>query len=644
MDLAGRLVLPDPTKAVLFDMDGVLLDSLGLDFAIVNMLLARHAGTGATVSMDLIRSLFALHPPEFWSQILLRVAEETGDTGVAGHHAAILAEYEEARRGAVFETLPGIPEILKAARERGLLLAVVSNNAAADVDTILERAGIRGAFDLVAGNDHGNLAQKPAPDTYLFAAQTLGVSPGACAVIEDSLIGAEAGRHAGCHTVAVSTGGHGFETLERSGFAHAVYSGFSVNRLSLVPGEVTKKRILTPNDFVSHMVEHVAWRLGAGIDLQWNNNSWAALGRLLGERVLETGGPLRPAAAIGMIDDGSAEVSLVPGDKGLALETAGGLSLGWFLSLRAEQAVDGVPMTRLLDGMAKGLGAGIHVRVCGMEDPHHTWEAVFRGAGVALAKARMPKTESLSAPAPAERAGTTGKPEPRGTGDLEVVEVSRLKTRVRRRTAESVVEAALDFTCPCGASLTATTGPSVRVTGLSILLDILARELGARLEVEFTASRLSSSHVAAEDTGLVLGRALKEMVLWRMEETGVNGAGSSVDTPADLDTQAFRAAVSVEGRKSVKFVPFSGDYQALRERFLIGHTVCGDLFTEDLDDFLEGLCNGLSAGLVVHAARDAAPEEGWRELFAGLGRALREALSENPARRGVPPGVKATMA
>ncbi|MFP4477528.1 MAG: HAD-IA family hydrolase [Desulfatibacillaceae bacterium] len=635
MELANRMTLPGGTRAVLWDMDGVLLDTLGLDFRVVNKLLAEVAGIDAEVDREFIRSIFAYHPPEFWERILARVEENTGATGLARYHEAILERYNNARAGEVFDVLPGVEEILDAGRAAGLAMAVVSNNPTEDNRTILERAGILNRFDLVVGNDEPGLEKKPAPDTYLHAAMTLGVPAGHCVVVEDSILGAEAGNRAGAYTVAVATGGHDVRSLRESGWPDVVYSSFSENRLEFAFGDVTRKTITTPNDFVSHMVEHIAWRLCTSMDVAWNNTDWRLLGERIGRDIAGFDRLADEGAALGMIDDGSAEVMVRAGGEGLELEGAGGLFLDWFLSLRAEQAENGRPMTELLEGLSLGLGIGIFVRVCSVEDPHHTWEGVFRSVGIALSAMYTPRPEAAAEPSEIEYLERAG--------EVSVLARSADYAEVARATAESEVRVSVGFLPDAPSGYSFATGPTVDVGGLGELLGLLAENMGARLRVDFSATKLASSHVVTEDVGLVVGRALKEILLLRMTGRGVNGAGSSVVSATDLISDPVRVGVSIEGRKFLKFIPFSGNYQALREQFLIGRTICGNLFTEDLDDFLDGLCGGLSASVVVHVERDVEPEEGWRMLFANLGRALAMAFAPNPYRKGVSPGVKATL-
>lgn len=89
-------------------------------------------------------------------------------------------------------------ELIRALRARGVRTAVVT--ASRNGEAILRAAGLTELFDArVDGNDAARLglAGKPAPDTFLYAAEALGVPPARAAVVEDALAGVEAGRAGG---------------------------------------------------------------------------------------------------------------------------------------------------------------------------------------------------------------------------------------------------------------------------------------------------------------------------------------------------------------------------------------------------------------------------------------------------------------
>ncbi|EDN71355.1 hypothetical protein BGP_3512 [Beggiatoa sp. PS] len=635
--IAERLWIPADTQAILWDMDGVLIDSLSLDLVVCNQFLAQHFGEQITVEKALIRSLFAYDPVKFWELILAFVAETYNLPNAIKVLDTVVKDFNQARHDCVFKLNPGIENILKAAHAKSLKMAVVSNNLTEDVKETLNRSDILDYFDNVVGNDIERVAKKPAPDTYLLAARLLDVNPEKCVVIEDSLIGAEAGYHAKCHTIGVATGSADFDILAQSQWTQQVYSSFGINQLALKFGDVRQKKIVTPNEFVSHMVEHIAWRLCVKIDLKWHHNDWWILGETLGQQIRKFQIQAKSAVALGMIDDGSAEVFIeITDTPALHLDAIPNLDLDWFLSLRCEQIQSGKPLVELAQGLAHGLGAQISIKVCSVEDPHHTWEGIFRSIGIALNKMFTPKH-------PAALPFEDKIAENISEGEISVLANSLHYSKVRRGTAESHVEVAVDFSKQRPNDFTFNVAPSIDVSELYRLLEILAKEAGFTMQVQFNATVISSSHVVLEDTALVLGRALLEILTLRMVQWGVNGAGSSVRTQQDFETQAIRVGISVEGRKFWKFVPFKISLDKVRQNFIIGHSIYNNLRSEDLDDFLDGLSGGLACSIIIHIDELIAPNEGWQLLFKNMGKALKEVFALNPYRKGVPPGVKATL-
>ena len=180
--------------AVIFDLDGVVTRTAGL-----------HAQAW--------REAFAPLPFDPRSDYLRYVDGKPRLDGVRGFLAArgIEADEDEVRRigerknrlflerlGEGVETYDTTVDLIRALRRRGVRTAVVtaSRNGAA----ILRAAGLEDLFDArIDGNDAArlSLAGKPAPDTFLHAAQCLGVPPARAAVVEDALAGVEAGRAGG---------------------------------------------------------------------------------------------------------------------------------------------------------------------------------------------------------------------------------------------------------------------------------------------------------------------------------------------------------------------------------------------------------------------------------------------------------------
>ena len=639
MMLANRIILPDQTQAILWDMDGVLLDTLGLDLAVCNDLVKKYFGEKVILSREFIRSIFAYHPPEFWRRILEFVEDNYGVSNALQYLEEIFPIYNDIRNNTVFNPNPGIIQILENAKEQAIKCAVVSNNPTEDVKQIIGQAGLLNYFEQIIGNDIKELQKKPAPDTYLLGGELLGIAPAHCVVVEDSLIGAEAGHAAGCFTLGVCTGSADFAELESCPWTDCVYTSFEPNRIELNFGRVTRKRVVTPNDFVSHMIEHIAWRLGCEIDLFWNSNDWRSLGHVLGNRISRFESSRNKGAALGMIDDGSAEVFIdLSESPGVNLESVAGVDLDWFLSLRCEQLSNGTPLVDMLKGISKGLDGLITIRVCNLEDPHHTWEGIFRAVGIALNRIFPGETEEYPV-------NFSVVPEENVTGgDISIMVRSVDFCKVVRKTAESRVTLMVDFSKKTPFECRFNVSDAIRVERFCELIRLFSEAAGCSIHVDFNAVVLSSSHVAVEDTALVIGRALKEILVLRMQNYGVNGAGSSIEEPEDYFSQPVRVGISVEGRKIWKMIPFDGNYASLQKTFIIGRNVLENLFSEDLDDFIDGLSGGLGCSIVIHFKEKPDPDTGWKMIFQHLGKAIKMVFKANPYRKGVPPGVKATLA
>lgn len=638
--LSSRLRLPDQTAALLWDMDGVLLDTLSLELGAVQALAAEHAPQAGAITRGEVRRAFALSIPDFWRALLAGRGVTADDALIA----LLTRELERVRTEGDADVLPGVVELLDGAAAAGLAVAVVSNNPAAHVVALLTRAGLSGRLPIVVGNDQG-LPGKPAPDMYLEGARAVGSEPARCVALEDSLLGAEAARAAGCWVVGVATGAATFAELEGSPSVDRACMTFAPSTVAMAPGDVTDKTLRSPNEFVSHMLEHIAWRTGCSLKLDWACDDWTWLGLSVGEQLAPLmGGGVDPSRALGLIDDGSCEVTItqVPpiSDGRARLTGIAGYEAERFVALRVEQLATGRPLVDVLDAIAWSCGLFIDVQIASVEDPHHTWEAIFRAVGVALRGqsrtllAHADGTGPTAVPSDGRRAAT-------GYGLTRLESSAPGAVRMLRTTAESACTVEVELG-KGPLALTLQTSDAVVVDGLPALVAALGLAAGLRGTIDFSALELSSSHVVCEDVGMTLGAALKELATDRMNAFGIEGAGSSL-TQSPADPGPIRVGVSWEGRKFLQLVPIGWTRDELRAE-LIGGTLASGLFTEDLDDFLDGFVGGMGCSVVVHWEPVPDLDRAWLLVFSGLGAALGGLLAPNHAKRALIAGVKATLA
>ncbi|MEV5831615.1 HAD family phosphatase [Spirillospora sp. NPDC052242] len=185
---------PQAPDAVLFDMDGLLIDSERLWLEVESEVMA---SLGATWSAEHQEKLVG-GSLDVGVAYMLEVSgadaspEEVGRRMLDGMHE---------RLSACAPMMPGAKELLAELRTAGVATALVSSSYRRLIEPVLDAVG-REHFALsVAGDEVAHT--KPHPEPYLTAAARLGADPSRCVVLEDSPNGVAAGEAAGCAVVAV---------------------------------------------------------------------------------------------------------------------------------------------------------------------------------------------------------------------------------------------------------------------------------------------------------------------------------------------------------------------------------------------------------------------------------------------------------
>lgn len=203
-----------PIYGVLFDMDGVVLDTEKI-YARFWAEAAHALGYPMTYEQALgMRSLN--------SQAGQQKLESYFGPGVS--RAVMRDKRVELMDAFVAENgidpKPGIHELLDALKERGIKTAIATSSPMDRATAYLSRLGLLEKFDCICIG-HEVKQGKPAPDIYLYAAASIGVAPENCLAIEDSPAGIESAYRAGCMPVLVPDLDGSTEEMRKILFAEA---------------------------------------------------------------------------------------------------------------------------------------------------------------------------------------------------------------------------------------------------------------------------------------------------------------------------------------------------------------------------------------------------------------------------------------
>jgi pseudouridine-5'-monophosphatase len=181
--------------AVIFDLDGLLIDSEPLQIRAWERYLERF---GAAMSPELLSRMYGLRLVDS-AQLVVR------ELGLPVTAADVVRDRDLIFLAAVpgnIDAMPGAAELIATFRSLGVSLALATSGHRRYVDLALAAAGLARSFDVEVTGDlvaHG----KPAPDTYLKAAELLGAEPTNCLALEDAPNGIRSAKAAGMLCFAV---------------------------------------------------------------------------------------------------------------------------------------------------------------------------------------------------------------------------------------------------------------------------------------------------------------------------------------------------------------------------------------------------------------------------------------------------------
>ena len=212
-------------EAVIFDMDGVLIDSEPIHIEIERKLFDK---LGIAVSAEIHRLYLGTAGDFMYNDIKKRFG--------LSQSLAELLEFDEKFRVDYFKSLEvmnlneGVLNFLTQIKRSGIKLAVATSSSPAMAKTLLERCGIISFFDAVVTTSEAGKS-KPGPEVYLLAARKIDVNPFNCLVFEDSPNGLSAAINAGMCCVAIETSSVNVLELSIADYVIKTFRGMTILHL-----------------------------------------------------------------------------------------------------------------------------------------------------------------------------------------------------------------------------------------------------------------------------------------------------------------------------------------------------------------------------------------------------------------------------
>lgn len=197
-----------PFNAVIFDMDGVLVNS---EPFYVEVEQTNFRQLGLTISEEEHQTYQGTATDRMWQLIKERHGIEQPVNKLVEMTNNLVTPYFSSLES--MNPMPGVKNLIEKLKEKKIPLALASSSYADVIEIILQKTGLKKYFDVVVSSQMTG-ASKPEPDIFLLAAKKLKAEPENCLVIEDSKNGIAAAKAAGMFCVAFA--GPGSELQDQS--------------------------------------------------------------------------------------------------------------------------------------------------------------------------------------------------------------------------------------------------------------------------------------------------------------------------------------------------------------------------------------------------------------------------------------------
>jgi len=213
-------------EAVIFDMDGVLIDSEPIHVTIEKKLFSK---LGIEVTDDVHRSYMGASNDYMYTDLRLRFKLPESVKELMVQDELFRSDYFNR-----LETIPvndGLISLLSQMKAAGLKLAVATSSSPEIVNILLNKCEIAHFFDAIVTTSEAGKS-KPSPDVYLLAAKKIGVLPENCIVFEDSPNGLLAAKSAGMYCIVIQSNSELIQQLSGADYLIQSFTAITLTKLT----------------------------------------------------------------------------------------------------------------------------------------------------------------------------------------------------------------------------------------------------------------------------------------------------------------------------------------------------------------------------------------------------------------------------
>lgn len=196
-------------NAVIFDMDGVLIDSEPLHFQADEAMLKK---LNIEAPAGYLEKFVGVTDSVMWKEILETYNIDADVKDVL--NAQLSIKLKLLKKG-VFEPIDGVIDLLNELEQMEIKCAVASSSAGIFIKEVIKKLSLESYFQhWVSGESVSK--SKPSPEIFLKVAEMIGEDPGDCVVIEDSANGVSAAKHAGMKCIGFKNASSGTQDLSKA--------------------------------------------------------------------------------------------------------------------------------------------------------------------------------------------------------------------------------------------------------------------------------------------------------------------------------------------------------------------------------------------------------------------------------------------